>query len=350
MLKKIILFGGMFDPIHNGHLYIAKIASLKLNADVYFILTKKQKIKIANTNINNRYNMLKISLNNTKHFFLCDYEIKSKKKINYTIDTINYFVKKFKKYKLYLLIGADQVEKFHLWKDAQKIASIVKIICVNRNNIDLKKNNNFKKFNMILLRCKKKIISSEMIRNLKKLDISKKIIDYIANHKIYYIRKINKYYTYKRFKHVISVANLAYKIARKNKLKITICNKCYIAGLLHDIAKKMNLELQKKIINEKFINKINLHPNLYHQFVGAYIVQNELKINDKEIINAINCHTTGKKNMNEIDKILYCADKLDPLRKIKNSYKAINLCFKNYNVGFKNVFKNYHLNKNKIIN
>ncbi|MCQ2794623.1 MAG: nicotinate (nicotinamide) nucleotide adenylyltransferase [Bacilli bacterium] len=347
-MEKVILFGGTFDPVHNGHLRIARYASLKLNADVVFVPAKNPRWKKPHASITDRHNMLRIALKKegTGSVYISDYEIKSKADTNYTIDTVKHFVNKFKDREICLLIGADQVESFHDWKDAEELARLAHIIYVERPGVIVKEEN-IKKYNMTPLSYEGSgTISSKAIRALTELDTPKEILDYIAEHELYYIKNIKERYSPERFKHALSVANVAYAIAKNNHRSDT--NDCYIAGLLHDLGKKVNDIKQKEIMNKYYKEYLTmLPPTLYHQFVGAYLAKTELNINNESILDAIKFHATGKMNMTPISKIVYAADKVDPLRGY-DSKKLIRACYKDYYSGFQLVLSENrkHLIKN----
>ncbi|MBP5301330.1 MAG: bis(5'-nucleosyl)-tetraphosphatase (symmetrical) YqeK [Bacilli bacterium] len=237
--------------------------------------------------------------------------------------------KNFQKKKIFFLIGSDIINEFPFWKKSDEILKKITLICLKRPGqkysipSNYKKNIKFFKYNTTIK------MSSDMVRNLQKLDLPEKVLEYITKKRLYFIKKVKKYYTAKRLKHALNVALLAMKIAKKNKIKNY--KKCYIAGLLHDITKKMPLKQQREIIYKIDKKNINIHKKLYHQLTGAYIVKKDFNINDKVIIDAIKFHTTGKKNFSPVGKILFIADKLDPSRNIKNLKIMLNNSYKNYN-------------------
>jgi nicotinate-nucleotide adenylyltransferase len=112
----------------------------------------------------------------------------------------------------------------------------------------------------------------------------------------------------KRYIHSVNVKNQALKLA-----EIYGCdkNKTEVAGLLHDISKDDNLEIQLQTIKNGGIILNNVeknNPNLFHAIAGSAFVQTELGITDIDIINAIRYHTTARANMSLLEKIIYLAD------------------------------------------
>ena len=103
-MKNYVVFGGTFDPVHNGHLRIAQKASEKLNASIIFVPSKAPRWKNPLETSNHRLEMLKIALRDVKfEYEICDYELKSDAEVNYSIDTIKYLKNLHKQAYLYLL-------------------------------------------------------------------------------------------------------------------------------------------------------------------------------------------------------------------------------------------------------
>ena len=116
----------------------------------------------------------------------------------------------------------------------------------------------------------------------------------------------------KRFTHTLGVVEMSKKLAKIHNADI---EKCKVAALLHDICKEMDMEYIKNICKNNFMNELSeedLENNeILHGFAGAYYVENELGIDDKEILSAIKYHTVGAKNMTLVEKIVYIADAIE---------------------------------------
>ena len=136
MSPKILLFGGAFDPLHNGHLAI--LSQTKKHQSFHKIIIipsytpplKNQSLASAN----DRLNMLKLFCQRHPNHELLDFEIQ-KKGISYSIDTINHVQNMYPNHELYFLIGSDNFFMFHQWHNYSKILQKTKLIIINRTKI-----------------------------------------------------------------------------------------------------------------------------------------------------------------------------------------------------------------------
>lgn len=118
----------------------------------------------------------------------------------------------------------------------------------------------------------------------------------------------------RRFIHSIGVANCAVKLSEIYNYDK---DKSYIAGITHDCAKYLNKDEVNYYVNKYKIELDELETDnlaLSHSLIGSYIAKYELNIKDEDIINAIKYHTTGKKDMSLLEKIIYMADLIEENR------------------------------------
>ena len=111
-----------------------------------------------------------------------------------------------------------------------------------------------------------------------------------------------------RYNHSLCVADEAKRLAVKYGGDT---DKCYLAGLLHDITKNATKEEHLKIFETFGIMLSSIEKNavkLWHALSGAAYIKYVLNIDDEEIIDAVKYHTTAKANMSLTAKILYLAD------------------------------------------
>ena len=318
-MKNIILFGGAFDPIHIGHLQMAEIASKELNADVIFIPAKISVWKKESAPFVDKVEMIRLSIKDThqeERFSVSDYEGSLKTDINYSIDTVKHFKQVYPNDKIYLLIGQDQANSFHLWKESEEIAKLAQIVFFRRKTDELNIEN-VNKYKMVEINKEPNDINSTAIRELKSLDITDSVIDYIIDHDLYFMERIKSMMGLKRYEHSKSVAKLSYLIAKENKIDEP--KKALIAALVHDCAKELDPKEEMRIMVEQFSEFLSLPRITYHQFTGSVVAKEQFGIVDKEILDAIKYHTTGNENLSDIAKIVYAADKIEPTRGFDSS-------------------------------
>lgn len=112
----------------------------------------------------------------------------------------------------------------------------------------------------------------------------------------------------KRYYHSLCVADEAKRLAVKYGGDI---DKCYLAGLLHDITKNSPDDEHLQLFKTFGIMLSVVEKNavkLWHAMSGEAYLKNVLGIDDAEILDAVRYHTTAKSNMSLTAKILYLAD------------------------------------------
>ena len=111
-MKRIGIFGGTFDPIHNGHLAMAQIAHEKLSLDQVIFVPSYLPPHKSSPNLApaaQRLRMVRIAIRGNPHFRVSDFEVKKAGR-SYTIDTLHHFKKKLKNSKLLFILGGDAYE------------------------------------------------------------------------------------------------------------------------------------------------------------------------------------------------------------------------------------------------
>lgn len=308
---KIILFGGSFDPIHIGHLKIAEKAIESINADkLIFIPTflSPHKDKTDATSID-RYNMINLILENNNKFDISDYEI-NKSEMSFSFQTIKHFKEIYPNDELYLLIGNDQLENFHNWKENKYILENIKIICAHKKD-DAKYIINTK--NIIFINNDLCDISSTKIKEKNCINnLDSKIISYINENGIYYNYRVLPFMNEQRFLHSLRVAQMAKKLANNHCINE---KQAWVAGLYHDISKE-----SKELISIARENNIIIptKEKLLHGIIGSIFIKKYYNFNDQLILNAIARHTKpydyGFGEISDLDMLIYCCDKLEPMR------------------------------------
>lgn len=126
-----------------------------------------------------------------------------------------------------------------------------------------------------------------------------------------------------RYKHTLGVAYTAASLAMKYSENI---KKAYVCGLLHDCAKYLSPEELLKTAED---NNLDISvcerkkPDLLHSKVGAFFARKVYEIEDDDILEAIIYHTTGKPEMNMLQKIIFISDYIEPSRYKMNRLNEI---------------------------
>ena len=127
-------------------------------------------------------------------------------------------------------------------------------------------------------------------------------------------KKVKNHLDKVRYEHTLGVMYTAGALAMRYQVDL---EKALVAGLLHDCAKCLSTDKKLKLC-EKYHLTVSeserKNPGLLHAKLGAYIAEKKYDIEDKEIVDAIAYHTTGRPGMTLLGKIVYIADYIEPNR------------------------------------
>ena len=310
------------------------------------MLAPSPRWKYKYSSLNFRLRLLSYVEKNESNIKICKDELEIKG-TTYTYNTFLHLKDKYKDIEFYFLLGADQLEQLHLWYEIEELSKLVQLVVVNRPRYSLN-TDNINKYNCKLINYTGPDISSSTFKETLNLDLVPKYLhDYLIKDGNYYKRKLKRMINSNRFSHSLSVAKVAKYIAKANKIDQ---NKAFLAALLHDCAKDIRKDIETDLMSKHFEKYLNEKELVYHQFIGAILLKEEFNIYDEDIIEAVKWHTTGNENMSKLAKIVYAADKIDPLRGYDSSY-MIKACLKDIDKGFELVLReNYKFLLNKGLN
>lgn len=132
---KIGVFGGTFDPVHNGHINAFAETYIGMKLDKVIIVPtfispfKKQ----AGSTDSHRLNMLKLAVEDYDFAEIDTFEI-DQQKVTYTFDTLKYLKGKYPDDELYFIIGTDHFISFDKWAHADKLHDLAKFVVLDRND------------------------------------------------------------------------------------------------------------------------------------------------------------------------------------------------------------------------
>lgn len=143
----------------------------------------------------------------------------------------------------------------------------------------------------------------------------------------------------KRFHHSLCVADAARRLAEINGAD---SDKCYIAGLLHDICKELpKVEQLDLVMRSEFeVSEIEIRASkTHHAVAGAVFVKEKYGITDPDILTPIRWHTVGKGGMNLYEQILYMADLISDDRDYKDVEAIREITYRDLKRGLYEAFK-----------
>lgn len=133
------IFGGAFNPVHNGHISLCKGFWERLNLDRVLLIPSGQSPHKSSNCLapaKDRLNMCRLAAEQFAFIEVCSDEIDRPGK-SYTVDTLTEISNRYPDDELYLIIGADMLLSFHEWKDYKKILSLCTLCAAPRNGDDI---------------------------------------------------------------------------------------------------------------------------------------------------------------------------------------------------------------------
>ena len=331
-MTKTILYGGTFNPIHKGHIALCLWARQQLDAQRVILMPTacpphKKPVQLESDA--DRLALCGIAARKHPFIEVSDFEIR-RGGFSYTVDTVRHLRESCPEDTLYLLMGSDMFLTFRQWRQWREIARQAVLVVGARENGEREALQAMQASlaaegiqALVLDNPTVEMSSTEIREEIRTLGISDKlepeVQQYILDKGLYppdwddaYLRSLRAFIRPKmdpkRFLHSLCVERRAVRLAR---IWGAEPYKAAVAGILHDVCKRMDPEVLLQMINVSgIINGIHFEsqPKLLHSYAGALYVQRELGIQDTDIINAIRYHTTGRAGMSLLEEIIYMAD------------------------------------------
>jgi nicotinate-nucleotide adenylyltransferase len=135
IMKRIGILGGTFNPIHMGHLIMAKETCRHHHlSKIIFIPAYIPPHKYVKdlTEAHHRYEMIKAAISGKSKLEVSDLEIKREGR-SYTIDTVQEILDHYgKDSEVFLIMGADSLNELELWKNIKKLSQLCHFVIINR--------------------------------------------------------------------------------------------------------------------------------------------------------------------------------------------------------------------------
>lgn len=325
---KIGVFGGTFNPPHNGHVRLAKAAADELKLDKLLVIPScipPHKIAAKLADGQERLEMCRLAFGCDPRFEVSPMELERGSR-SYTVETLRELKALYPDSELYFIVGSDMLESFDKWYLWQEILSLSVLCAASRED---GYNPDLSRFGKLAERIKiitldPLEVSSTQIRNSAG-EVSPELLDpkvaaYIREHGLYddglnrYRELLRGKLNSRRLFHSECVSECAGVLAERYGASV---EKARLAGLLHDVMKNALANEQLALMPD--ITPLELlNTKVWHQISGeAFLRQNGI-VTDEEILGAVRWHTTGKAGMTLLEKIIYVADFISSDRDYKD--------------------------------
>ena len=361
-MERIGIYGGTFNPPHIGHLQAAKAAVEALGLSKLLIIPDRvaphKALPENSPTPQQRLQMLRIAAAGCACLEVSDIEL-NREGVSYTYQTILQLREMYPHAELVLLMGTDMFLSFHTWKNPEIILENAALGVFYRGEKGEKGAIEGKKAEMeangaVIHLVKNPVvnISSTQMRRLLAFRCAEEflpegVLDYIRENRFYNTRAdwknlpmdkleqvVISLLNPNRVAHVLGCRDTAVELARRWGANETDAAR---AGILHDITKAIDGPLQLtlceaygKILSE-FSRK---YPKTLHALTGSLVAERIFGEN-KAVVDAICHHTTGKADMNLLEKIIYVADYMEPNRDFPGVEKLRELAYTDMDAALK---------------
>ena len=340
-MERIGIFGGTFNPPHIGHIQAARQAVGALKLDRLLLIPDRiapHKVMPAHSPTpQQRLQMLQIAVAADPQLQVCDLEL-HREGPSYTYETIAQLHELYPNAELILLMGTDMFLTFHHWRFPEKILQYASLGVFYRGTKGEQQSIRQQQTAMEAAGAKVYLvenevleISSTQLRRMLTFDCAEPFLptgvaDYIREHGLYEVgadrrklpmeqleKVVISLLDPKRVNHVLGCRDTAVELAKCWGVNQEDAAR---AGILHDITKALDGPLQLTLCSEygKILSDFSRrYPKTLHALTGSLVAQRIFGENEA-VVSAIESHTTGKGNMNALEKIIYVADYMEPCR------------------------------------
>ena len=355
-MQTIGIYGGTYNPPHVGHMRAAAHAISTLELDRLLLIPNgippHKKTAVESPEGHHRLKMLELSSRGMEKAQVSDLELRRQGK-SYTVDTIRALHQMYPEDRLILLMGTDMFLSFLTWYQPDEIMSMAELAVFYRGEKGEQEAIARQKLEMERLGARVHLISNP-VTTISSTDLRRMLVfrcadpflcpgvgDYIRENGLY---GTGKEYTglsmdeleetvvsllkENRVAHVLGCRDSAVELARRWGADETDAAR---AGLLHDITKALDGPLQLTLCGEYgiLLNKFSQeNPKTLHALTGS-LVADQIFGENEAVVRAIRYHTTGRPDMDLLEKIIYIADYIEANRDFPGVHRLREAAFRN---------------------
>ena len=321
------IYGGSFDPPHEGHLLVAMTALEAAGLDRVLLLPCGDipcagRIKAPAAD---RVRMLELMTDDCPELTVCPLEAEKKERTP-TAKTMKALKKLYPEDELFFILGADKLEKLPEWKHAEKLFALCSFLALPRDGLpteELAKAARRVGASVTVLPMRQVTFSSAAIQEeladyREPNGLSRRVAAYIAENGLYHDpdmeKRVREMMTEKRFRHTLGVRKQAVELAEIHHIPL---QKAALAALLHDCAKCLPFEEMQAVARSGGVSEEGFFssPEMLHGPAGAVLAKREFGVTDEDVLNAITYHTMGRADMSPLELCVFIADATEPGRR-----------------------------------
>ncbi len=340
-MERIGIYGGAFNPLHTGHLAAAKYAVSALRLDRLLLIPTGDPphkcLPADSPNPAQRLEMLRLAVKDEPKITVSDIEL-SRTGTSYTVDTVTQLRGQYPNAQLVLLMGTDMFLSFLNWKEPERMIkdTSIGVFCrgykgEHEQLLDQKAKLLAMGADVVLLENPITDISSTQLRCMLAFGCAAPFLpegtaDYILKNGLYGTDRCLHGLSMEelesvvvsllkpgRVAHVLGCRDTAVELAQLWGVSVEIAAR---AALLHDITKALDGPLQLTLCAEYgiILDKFSAeNSKTLHALTGSLVAE-RIFGESPAVVDAIRSHTTGKADMNMLEKIIYVADYMEPNR------------------------------------
>ena len=345
--ERIGLMGGSFNPIHQGHVAMARRAmeAASLNK-VLFIPTgnpphKREGLADAAA----RLFMVRMAVAFEEGFYPSTIEM-NRSGIVYSVDTLSLLHEQMPQASFFFIIGEDTLYELPHWRDPDRVFTLCSFLVCPRPGVAAGESEaSFRKaledrgaklqnIPMVPMNLSSTTIRDQLEKGNPPEGVSPAVEEYIRVMGLYgvaaqpkgasgHMNQLLDAVGDTRMAHTLSVAITARNLAKQHDVN---AEKAELAGLYHDCAKGMTLKALQAYADEHGLKADEISRNsgaLLHSMVGAHLAQFRYGVEDTDVLEAITCHTLGRIPMSKLDMVVFLADKIEPTRETYTQLEEI---------------------------
>ncbi len=353
-MERIGIYGGTFNPPHLGHFRGAEYALEQLKLDRLLMIPAHTAPHKGNSQDmptpQQRLQMVQLGLGDREDILASDLEI-NRGGISYTFETVEQVAALYPNAQLYLIMGTDMLASLESWREPERILKHATLAVLCRGEKGEQEAIAEAMPRLIAMGAKVEVLQNPITAisstDLRRLLAFRCASDFLPQPVEEFILRNGLYGSCKNYRHlpIEKLQEVVVSLLKPNRVAHVLgCRETAVelarlygadetdaarAALLHDITKALNGQLQLTMCHsygtmlDKFSQK---NPKTLHALTGSLVAERIFGENEA-VVDAIRCHTTGKADMNLLEKIIYVADYVEPNRDFPGVEELRNLAY-----------------------